>query len=198
MDSPEVWMLDAPTPLRASTLVMARTASFAWRSAPATDDPLVCTPIDSTSWLGAPDTLPVPVTVMRAPGWPGAAAAVSAVPPADGEALVWAAPIVNAPMSSPAEARPAATPRCVEESRTPMVPLPCRWDVTPLRRARALPGSRQGLLRRVAGIPVSNRYQGARERVTGPWADPDTAARLGAPRGQVRYAFRRPPRGWHR
>src|SRR5215468_11327695 len=152
MDSPEVWMPDALTPLWVSTLVMARTASFAWRSAPATEDPLVCTPIDSTSWLGAPDTFPVPVTVMRAPGWPGAAAAVSAAPPADGEALVWAAPIVNAPMSSPAEARPAATPRCVEESRTPMVPLPCRWDVTPLRRARALPGSRQ-ILRRPVSRP---------------------------------------------
>src|SRR5262249_17709150 len=120
----------------------------------------VCTPMDSARWWGAPDTFPVRGTVRRAPGGPGAAAAVSAAPPADGEALVWAAPIVNAPMSSPAEARPAATPRCVEESRTPMVPLPCRWDVTPLRRARALPGSRQGLLRHVAGIPVSNRTKG--------------------------------------
>ena len=124
MDSPYVWMLDALTPLWASTLLMDRTASFAWRSAPATDDPLVCTPIDSTSWLGTPDTFPVPVTVMRAPGWPGAAAAVSAVPAADGDALVWAAPIVNAPMSSPAQTTPAATPRWVEESWTPMVPLP--------------------------------------------------------------------------
>ena len=46
-------------------------------NAAATELPLVCTPIDNASWSGTPDTLPVPVTVIRVP--PGAARAVAAV-----------------------------------------------------------------------------------------------------------------------
>jgi len=127
MDRPEVWTSGAATPLRRSTAVIERTAEFAWRSAAATEVPLVCTPIDSASWFGAPDTFPVPVTVIRVP--PGAcvaAAAVSAAlpvaPPA--AALPWPAPRVNAPMSSPADATPTATARWVEENWTAMAPLP--------------------------------------------------------------------------
>src|SRR5579859_3422758 len=122
MDRPEVWMLDEATPPWRSAEVIARTAPFAWRSAPATEAPLVCTPSDSTSWLGTPDTFPVPVTVMRGPAGVGAAA--STVVLADGAALVWPAPMVKAPMSSPADTTPAATARWVEESWTTMVPLP--------------------------------------------------------------------------
>ncbi len=75
-------MSDAPTPLRRSTDVTARTAEFASRSAAATEPALVCTPIDRDSWFGTPDTFPVPVTVIRAPAGAGAAAAVSAAVPA--------------------------------------------------------------------------------------------------------------------
>src|SRR6516165_6211695 len=117
-------MSGALTPLWVSTVVIDRTAWFAWRSAPATEAALVCTPIDSTSWLGTPDTFPVPVTVM----WVLPVADASPAPLATGEALVCAAPIVNAPMSSPADATPATTPRDVEESWTAMVPLPFGWD----------------------------------------------------------------------
>src|ERR1700758_1631389 len=120
MDRPEVWMLAARTPLRVSAAVIARTAWLAWRSAPATEAPLVCTPIDSTSWLGTPDTFPVPVTVMRAPAAGGAT--VRTVPPY-GDALFWPAPRVNAPMSRPAEAMPTAAARWAEENWTAMVPL---------------------------------------------------------------------------
>src|SRR5215468_3246129 len=126
MDSPEVWMSGAATPLRRSTAVIDRTAEFACRSAVATEAPLVCTPIDNASWLGTPDTFPVPVTVMRAlPAAGAAAAAVSAVAPlaVAGDALPWPAPRVNAPMSSPADATPAAIARWVEENWTAMVPL---------------------------------------------------------------------------
>src|SRR5216683_1656532 len=128
MDRPEVWMSDAATPLRLSTAVIDRTAEFACRSAVATEAALVCTPIDSASWLGTPDTFPVPVTVMRAPAVAGAAAAVSealpAVPPAGaGEAPPWLAPRVNAAMSSPADATPTAAARWAEENWTAMVPL---------------------------------------------------------------------------
>src|SRR5215470_287403 len=130
MDRPEVWMSDAATPLRRSTAVIERTAEFAWRSAAATEVPLVCTPIDSASWFGTPDAFPVPVTVIRVPPWAGAAAvAVSAAlpvaPPAvPGAALPRPAPRVNAPISSPADATPTATARWVEENWTAMVPLP--------------------------------------------------------------------------
>src|SRR5215475_11664080 len=126
MDRPEVWTSDAATPLRRSTAVIEWTAEFAWCSAAATEVPLVCTPIDSASWFGTPDTFPVPVTVIRVPPWAGAAAAVSAalsvVLPA--VALPWPAPRVNAPMSSPADATPTATARWVEENWTAMAPLP--------------------------------------------------------------------------
>src|SRR5215472_6443923 len=140
MDRPEVWMSGAATPLRRSTAVIDRTAEFAWRSAAATEVPLVCTPIDSASWFGTPDAFPVPVTVIRVPPWAGAAAvAVSA-------ALPVAAPRVNAPISSPADATPTATARWVEENWTAMVPLPRhsgmghRLDAP---AARPVPGSRR-------------------------------------------------------
>src|SRR5215472_5383508 len=129
MDRPEVWMSDAATPLRRSTAVIERTAEFAWCSAAATEVPLVCTPIDSASWFGTPDTFPVPVTVIRVPPGAGAAAAVvsAAVPVAPSAvALPWPAPRVNAPRSSPADATPTATARWVEENWTAMVPLPRR------------------------------------------------------------------------
>src|SRR5215813_10014709 len=130
MDSPEVWMSGAATPLWRSTAVIDRTAEFAWRSAAATEAPLVCTPIDSASWFGVPDTFPVPVTVIRVPPAAGAAAvafsaAVPVAPPgAAGAALPWPVPRVNAPMSRPADATPAATARWVAGNWTAMVPLP--------------------------------------------------------------------------
>src|SRR5262249_12618955 len=120
-------MSAAATPLRHSTAVTERTAEFAWRSAAATEAPLVCTPIDSASWFGVPDTFPVPVTVIRVPSAAGAAAvAFSAAgrvaPPGAGRAR--AGPRVTAPMSRPADATPAATARWVAENWTAMVPLP--------------------------------------------------------------------------
>ena len=59
-------MSGAATPLRRSTAATDRAAVLAWRSAVATEPALVCTPIASTSWFGVPDTVPVPVTVIRA------------------------------------------------------------------------------------------------------------------------------------
>src|SRR5579859_3219755 len=128
MDRPEVWMSEALTPVRLSADVTARTAEFAWRRAAATEPALVCTPIDRASWFGTPDTFPVPVTVIRAPPEAGAVAAVSAAPAVAspevaGAALPWPAPRVNAPMSRPAAATPAATARWAEENWTAMVPL---------------------------------------------------------------------------
>src|SRR6516165_1101184 len=104
-------MSEAATPLLRSTAATDRAAALAWRSAVATEPAVVCTPIDRDSWFGTPDTFPVPVTVMRAPA--GAVAAVSAALPvaptaAAGDALPWPAPRVNAPISSPADATPAA------------------------------------------------------------------------------------------
>src|SRR5690349_20305681 len=148
-------MSDAVTPVRLSTVVIDRTAWFAWRSAPATEAALVCTPIDSTSWLGTPDTFPVPVTVMRA----APAAGASLAPLASGEALVCAAPMVNAPMSSPAETTPAATPLDVEESWTAMVLLRCHWGMgyrLDAGTARLVPLRRAGS----AGEVTTDRFAG--------------------------------------
>src|SRR6516165_9838077 len=103
MDSPEVWMSGAPTPLRRSTAVIERTAEFAWRSAAATEVPLVCTPIDNASWFGTPDTFPVPVTVIRVPaGAARAAAAVSAALPVTPLAGAGAALTAAAALAAPA------------------------------------------------------------------------------------------------
>src|SRR5215470_17053730 len=159
MDRPEVWTSGAATPLRRSTVVIERTAEFACRSAAATEAPLVCTPIDSASWFGTPDTFPVPVTVIRVPtGADAAAAAVSAALPAAppdvaGAALPWPAPRVNAPISSPADATPTATARWVEENWTAMAPLPRhsgmrhRLDAPAARKVPGSPGSRVRLAR---------------------------------------------------
>src|SRR5215470_12507208 len=151
MDRPEVWMSDAATPLRRSTAVIEWTAEFAWCSAAATELPLVCTPIDSASWFGAPDTFPVPVTVIRVP--PGAGTAVAALSVAlpvapSAVALPWPAPRVNAPMSRPADATPTATARWVEENWTAMAPLPRhsgmrhRLDAPAAHTVPGSPGSR--------------------------------------------------------
>src|SRR5262252_63230 len=122
-------MSEAATPLLRSTAATDRAAALAWRSAVATEPALVCTPIDRDSWFGTPDTLPVPVTVMRAV--PVAAVRVllpAVVLPAAslaeaGAALPWPAPRANAAMSRPAEATPAAAARWTGENWTAMVPL---------------------------------------------------------------------------
>src|SRR6516162_2254456 len=195
MDRPEVWTSGAATPLRRSTAVIERTAEFAWRSAAATEVPLVCTPIDSASSFGAPDTFPVPVTVIRVPPWAAAAAvAVSAAlpvaPPAvAGAALPWPAPRVNAPMSSPADATPAAIARWVEENWTAMVPLPRHSGMG--HRLDA-PGPRS-----VPPAPRSAVRAGGQARPAGPGRDrglsgarrvPLLPGRTGRPPGPLRRA----------
>src|SRR4029077_15485406 len=113
-------MSGAVTPLRRSTAVTDRAAALAWRSAVATEPALVCTPMDRDNWFGTPDTFPVPVTVKRALPAAGAAAVRAALPPATlaaaGAALPWPAPRVNAAMSRPAEAPPAAAARWGDEN----------------------------------------------------------------------------------
>ena len=141
-------MSEVATPLRRSTAVTDRAAVLAWRSAVATEPALVCTPIDRDSWFGTPDTLPVPVTVMRAVP----AAAVSVALPAAwlaavslaeaGAALPWPAPRANAAMSRPAEATPAAAARWTGENWTAMVPLRRQErNGTPLGRRGTWAGS---------------------------------------------------------
>src|SRR5215467_12144271 len=103
-------MSEAATALLRSTAATDRAAALAWRSAVATEPALVCTPIDRDSWFGTPDTLPVPVTVMRAT-------------PAAGAAPPWPTPRANAAMGRPAEATPAAAARWTGENWTAMVPL---------------------------------------------------------------------------
>src|SRR5437764_13881247 len=120
-------MSDAATPLLRSTAATDRAAALAWRSAVATEPALVCTPIDRDSWFGTPDTLPVPVTVMRAVPAAGTAAVSAALPAASladaGVALPCPPPTANAAMSRPAEATPAAAARWIGENWTAMVPL---------------------------------------------------------------------------
>ena len=118
-------MSDAATPLRPSTAVTERAAALAWRSAVATEPALVCTPIDRDNWFGTPDTLPVPVTVMRAVPAAGTAAVSAALPAASlaaaGAALPWLTPRAKAAMSRPAAATPAVAARWTEENWTAMV-----------------------------------------------------------------------------
>src|SRR5690348_16185882 len=120
-------MSEAATPPRRSTAATDRAAALAWRSAVATDPALVCTPMDRESWFGTPDTLPVPVTVMRAAPVAGTAVVSAALSvaalAAAGVALPWPAPRANAAMSRPAAATPAATARWTGENWTAMVPL---------------------------------------------------------------------------
>src|SRR5215467_13767721 len=120
-------MSDVATPLLRSTAVTDRVAALAWRSAVATEPALVWTPIDRDNWFGTPDTLPVPVTVMRAVLAAGTAAVRAALPAASlaaaGVALRWPTPSVNAPMSRSVEATPTATARWVGENWTAMVPF---------------------------------------------------------------------------
>src|SRR5580704_16134064 len=155
-------MSGAATPLRRSTAVTDRAAALAWRSAVATEPALVCTPMDRDSWFGTPDTFPVPVTVMRALPAAGAAAVRAALPAASlaaaGVALPWPAPRVNAAMSRPAEATPAATARWAEENWTAMVPLRRQeGNETPLGRRGTWAGS-------PAACPGFARPGGARPR----------------------------------
>src|SRR5258707_11309213 len=97
------------TPAALSEWITRVAASLAWRSAVDTDDAVIWTPIDRTSWSGVPETVPVPVTVI----FPPAADAVSTTDPdPPGLAVPLAAapdrpePSKNEPMSSPAAATP--------------------------------------------------------------------------------------------
>src|SRR5579859_386390 len=67
MDRPEVWMSDLRTPCDVSAAMTRLAAWLASMSAVDTDDALVCTPIERTSWFGVPVTVPVPVTVILPP-----------------------------------------------------------------------------------------------------------------------------------
>src|SRR6516164_4115181 len=120
-------MSEAATPLLRSTAATDRAAALAWRSAVATEPALVCTPIDRDSWFGTPDTLPLPVTVMRAAPAAGTAVVTAVLPAASlaaaGAAPPWPTPRANAAMSRPAEATPAAAARWTGENWTAMVPL---------------------------------------------------------------------------
>src|SRR5689334_13097375 len=150
----------AATPLRRSTAVTDRAAELAWRSAVATEPPLVCTPIDRDSWFGTPDTLPVPVTVTRAAPVAGTAAVSAGLPAASlaeaGAAVPWPAPRANAAMSRPAEVTPAATARWTGENWTAMVPLRRQdGNVTALGRRDTWTGSRPPRSGPAAGWPSS-------------------------------------------
>src|SRR6516162_7269777 len=117
-------MSEAATPLLRSTAATDRAAALAWRSAVATEPALVCTPIDRDSWFGTPDTLPLPVTVMRAAPAAGTAVVTAVLPAASlAAAPPWPTPRANAAMSRPAEATPAAAARWTGENWTAMVPL---------------------------------------------------------------------------
>src|SRR5260370_35468396 len=112
MAMPEGWMSRPATPRARRAAVTLRTVWLAWPSAELTEAPLTDTPIDSSSWLGVPVTVPTPVTVIRAPG---ADAAVSvACAPLGGLAAAAGprlAPLVNAPTRSAAETTPTPAGR---------------------------------------------------------------------------------------
>src|SRR5215472_8220959 len=102
-------MSAACTPPDLSAAVTRLVAAFACASADETEDELTCTPMDSTSWLGVPLTVPVPVTVIfpLPVGW--VSEATPAAPPADG--LACAVPSRNEPTSSAAAPTPIAGAR---------------------------------------------------------------------------------------
>src|SRR5260370_42122556 len=112
MDMPEVWMSRPATPRARRAAVTFRTVWLAWPSAELTEALLTDTPIDRSSWLGVPVTVPTPVTVIRAPG-ADAAVSVARAPLVGlaAAAVPRLAPIANAPTSSAAEATPIAAAR---------------------------------------------------------------------------------------
>src|SRR5215468_277429 len=115
-------MSEPRTPLLVRALVTALTARLARCSAVLTEGPFACTPMYSISWSG----VPLPVTVILAPG---AAACAATVRPGSVAASPRAPPAANAPISRPAAATPAATARWVTVSRSGMAGLPrCRND----------------------------------------------------------------------
>src|SRR5215469_7852780 len=107
------------TPPDRSALMTRLAAWLASVSAVETDDALVWTPIDRTSWFGTPLTVPVPVTVIRPPA-PDAVSTIGSDAPAapapvtclaDPAPAGCADPSMNAPMSSADAAIPVPIAR---------------------------------------------------------------------------------------
>src|SRR5215472_6836662 len=141
MDNPEVAMSGRLTPPDRSALITRLAAWLASVSAVETDDALVWTPIDRTSWFGTPLTVPVPVTVIRPPapdavskiGLDPRAALMPATCPWDPARDGCADPSRNAPMSSAAAAIPIPIARyrgltAIVMARSPGLRHSCESD----------------------------------------------------------------------